>query len=218
MGKKENELALAEAIAKAGSDANPEFALQTSDLSAALEAILMVAPNPVPVPALVAATGMKAKQVEETLQGLQKDYDGEDGGVRRGFELRVVDGGWRIYSRPAFAPWVAAFVAGAETSALSQAALETLAIVAYRQPVTRGQIARIRGVNVDTTLRTLQLRDLIEEVGQTPTGGHLFGTTTAFLERMGLDDISQLPPLAPFMPGPETDLDFLDREGQKNEE
>ncbi len=200
------------------SDRHAELSLAAEDLGGALEAILMVAPEPVSVDALAAATGMKPSQVSSALKTLQADYDGETGGKRRGFELRPVEDRWRIYSRPEFSPWVADFVVGAETSSLSQAALETLAVVAYRQPVTRTQIARVRGVNVDATLRTLQLRGLIQELGQTATGAHLFGTTALFLERMGFSSISDLPPLAPFMPGPETDLDFLDLEGQANEE
>lgn len=179
------------------------FVLDGGDLLPALEAILMVAAEPVSVPSFASVTGMKPDQIEEALHQLARDYDGQGGGRQRGFELRRVDDGWRIFSRPVWSPWVARFVAGADTAQLTQAALETLAIVAYRQPVTRTQIARVRGVNVDGVLRTLLARDLVEEVGTTATGAHLFGTTTQFLERMGLSDVSELVPLAPFMPGPD---------------
>ncbi|WRS29757.1 SMC-Scp complex subunit ScpB [Actinomycetaceae bacterium MB13-C1-2] len=194
----------ADLFEEARSEMEEAFRLDDGDLLPAIEAILMVTAEPVSTSALSLATGMKPDQVEEALRSLQRDYDGEDSGRQRGFELRFLDDGWRIFSRSKWAPWVGSFVAGAETAQLTQAALETLAIVAYRQPVTRGQIARVRGVNVDGVLRTLLARDLVEEVGTTATGAHLFGTTTHFLERMGLSDVSELVPLAPFMPGPES--------------
>lgn len=190
-------------LEEARAEVEESFRLEGGDLLPALEAILMVAAEPISVSALSLATGMKPGQVESALESLKRDYDGLDLGPQRGFQLRFLDDGWRIFSRPKWAPWVGSFVAGAETAQLTQAALETLAIIAYRQPVTRSQIARIRGVNVDTVLRTLLARDLIEEIGATVTGAHLFGTTTHFLERMGLSDVSELVPLAPFMPGPE---------------
>ncbi len=192
-----------ELLEEARTEVEESFALDGGDLLPALEAILMVAAEPISVSAMSLATGMKPDQVEEALLSLKRDYDGESGRVERGFELRFLDDGWRIFSRPKWAPWVGNFVAGAETAQLTQAALETLAIIAYRQPVTRAQIARVRGVNVDGVLRTLLARDLVEETGTTATGAHLFGTTTHFLERMGLSDVSELVPLAPFMPGPE---------------
>ncbi len=199
-------------------DAEEPFTLDQVDMGAVLEAILMVASNPVSSAHLAAATGTSVDQVERALAALVRDYDGADGSRPRGFELRFVDGGWRIYSRAKWAPWVGKFVAGADTASLTQAALETLAIVAYKQPVTRNQIAQIRGVNVDAVLRTLLARDLVAEAGQTPTGAHLFSTTTQFLERMGISDISELPPLAPFMPGPESDLDFaFEQQGDLND-
>lgn len=201
------------------SEVEETFRLEDGDLLRAVEAILMVAAEPISVRALCLATGMKPDQVEEALLSLKRDYDGEDFGRERGFELRFLDDGWRIFSRPKWAPWVGSFVAGAETAQLTQAALETLAIVAYRQPVTRTQIARVRGVNVDAVLRTLLARDLVEEVGTTATGAHLFGTTTHFLERMGLSDVSELVPLAPFMPGPEVAHEVdSNMEAQSNEE
>ncbi|MFZ1382700.1 MAG: SMC-Scp complex subunit ScpB [Scrofimicrobium sp.] len=194
----------ADLFEEARAEVEENFRLEDGDLLPAIEAILMVAAEPIGLSALSLATGMKPDQVEAALLRLKQDYDGEDSGRERGFELRFLDDGWRIFSRPKWAPWVGSFVAGAETAQLTQAALETLAIIAYRQPVTRAQIARVRGVNVDAVLRTLLARDLVEEVGTTPTGAHLFGTTTHFLERMGLSDVSELVPLAPFMPGPDS--------------
>ncbi len=186
-----------------------EFFLDGGDLMPALEAILMVAAEPVRATELASVMGMAPEEIETALTALQAEYDGKDLdgqliGRERGFELRRIDGGWRIFSRPKWAPWVGAFVAGTGTAQLTRAALETLAIIAYRQPVTRAQIARIRGVNVDSVLRTLLARDLIEESGTSITGAHLFRTTGTFLERMGLASIEELVPLAPFVPGPES--------------
>ena len=178
--------------------------LDQKELAAAIEAILMVAPDPVDVDALAVATGAAADQVQETLEALRRDYDGELGGPRRGFELRDTNGRWRFFSRADWAPWVGMFVAGSQSAQLSRAALETLAVVAYRQPVTRMQIARIRGVNVDSVLRTLLARDLVEESGETASGARLFHTTDTFLEKMGLSSTRDLVPLAPFVPGPDT--------------
>lgn len=182
--------------------------LETVDLAAALEAILMVASEPVDTQMLATSIQMPQAEVARALSELAADYDGERGGRERGFELREVQGRWRIYSRSKWAPWVGQFVAGEQTSALTRAAMETLAIIAYRQPITRAQIARIRGVNVDSVLRTLQTRDLVEEDGTSPSGAHLFRTTTAFLEYMGMGSLDDLAPLGPFMPGPEN-IDYL---------
>lgn len=177
--------------------------LEDVDLAAAVEAILMVAPDGVTTEDLAEVTAMPESATLRVLQQLRDDYDGASGRAQRGFELRQVDGRWRIYSRPKWAPWVGRFVAGAQNSTLTRAAMETLAVVAYRQPVTRTQIARIRGVNVDSVLRTLVARDLIVEDGSSPTGAHLFRTTPTFLEYMGLSSLDELLPLAPFMPDPE---------------
>lgn len=182
--------------------------LESIDLRCALEAILMVALVPVSPIDIANATQMPVDQVEDALRGLATDYDGEGGGRERGFELREIEGEWRLYSRSKWAPWVGQFVAGAESTSLTRAAMETLAIIAYRQPVTRGQIARIRGVNVDSVLRTLTARDLIVEDGTSPSGAHLFRTTASFLEYMGMSSLEDLVPLAPFMPGPEN-IDYL---------
>ena len=139
------------------------------------------------------------------------DYDGETGGPRRGFELREVAGGWRIYSARAYADVVGRFVVGSSHARLSQAALETLAVIAYRQPISRARIARIRGVNVDGVVRTLLARGLVEETGTTPSGARLYGTTGEFLEKMGMTSLSELVPLAPYLPSADA-LDELEEE------
>ncbi len=183
-------------------------ARSNDDLLSALEAILMVAEDPVPAELLADSLRVPTERVVDALESLRAEYDGfpaEDAldgrPVRvRGFELRNYGGGWRFYSRAQWAPEVGLFVVGKETAHLSQAALETLAIVAYRQPVTRLEVSQIRGVNVDSVMRNLQTRGLIVEVGSTPTGAYLYETTPYFLECMGFETIGELIPLAPFLP------------------
>ncbi|MFW0769218.1 SMC-Scp complex subunit ScpB [Arthrobacter koreensis] len=184
---------------------------------AAAEAVLMVASEPVSAASLAAALGIGAVAAEELLDGLRKEYDGYTGdgpdGLRavgpRGFELREVAGGWRIYSRPAFADVVGQFVLEGQSARLSQAALETLAVVAYRQPVTRGRISAIRGVNVDSVVRTLIQRGLVTESGTEPeTGSLLYVTTPLFLEKLGLGSVEELPQIAPHLPGLENLPEF----------
>ncbi|WP_372434885.1 SMC-Scp complex subunit ScpB [Myceligenerans salitolerans] len=177
---------------------------------AALEAVLMVADAPVPEERLAAALGMPAGEVRDLLEEISDEYRGELGGRPRGFELRRGAEGWRIYSSTAHGDVVGRFVLDGQTAKLSQAALETLAVIAYRQPVTRGQVSAVRGVNVDGVVRTLLTRGLIAEIEQDPaTGAVLFGTTGYFLERMGYDSLDELPPLAPHLPDLET-LEGLD--------
>ncbi|HLS49204.1 MAG TPA: SMC-Scp complex subunit ScpB [Actinomycetaceae bacterium] len=174
-----------------------------------LEAILMVVDEPVSAQRLAAAVGMPAGQVSELLHALAAEYAGESGGRERGFQLREVAGGWRIYSRPRYADVVGQFVLEGQTARLTQAALETLAIIAYRQPISRGRISAIRGVNVDGVVRTLLTRGLVAEVGKDDdSGAVMLGTTTYFLERMGLTSVDDLPPLAPYLP-PREDLPEL---------
>lgn len=175
---------------------------------AALEAILMVAEHPVETVDLGRGLGLDREATDRALRELQAEYDGETGGRQRGFELRVIDGAWRFYSRPRWAGVVGQFVAGADSTRLSQAALETLAVVAYRQPVTRLQISNIRGVNVDSVMRSLQARGLIEEIGNTETGARLYATTPYFLECMGFETLDELEPLAPFLPETEEALEL----------
>lgn len=166
-------------------------------LRAAVEAVLMVAEEPVPLPVLAGALAVPVPEVEATVTALRKEYDAD----LRGFELRETDAGWRVWSRLELAAVVRKFVAEATPSRLSRAALETLAIIAYRQPVARSTIASIRGVSADAVLRTLQMRGLVAEVGSDPaTGAVLFGATTELYERLGLTGPDDLPPLAPFLP------------------
>lgn len=175
---------------------------------AALEAVLMVADAPVPADRLAAALDLPLDEVKDLLHELAAEYRGDLGGRPRGFELRQNADGWRVYSSVAHADAVGRFVLDGQSAKLSQAALETLAVIAYRQPVTRGQVSAVRGVNVDGVVRTLLTRGLIAEIGQDPTtGAVLFGTTGYFLERMGFSSLDELPPLAPHLP----DLDALDQ-------
>jgi segregation and condensation protein B len=174
---------------------------------AALEAVLMVADGPVPAERLAAAVGLPVPQVTALLEGLAAEYRGERAGRPRGFELRAGAQGWRVYSSRDHADVVARFVLDGTSARLSQAALETLAVIAYRQPVTRGQVSAVRGVNVDGVVRTLLTRGLVAEVGQDPlSGAALFGTTGEFLDRMGWSSLDELPPIAPHLPG----IDALD--------
>jgi segregation and condensation protein B len=181
-------------------EAVPDDALPEQHLTA-LEAVLMVVDEPVPAADLASVLGLPTGQVTELLGGLAAEYRGERGGRPRGFELREVGGGWRIFSSPAHADVVGRFVLDGQTAKLTQASLETLAVIAYRQPVTRGRISAIRGVNVDGVVRTLLARGLVEEAGHDEEGGAMrYRTSTYFLERMGLTSLEDLPPLAPYLP------------------
>ncbi|APF40249.1 SMC-Scp complex subunit ScpB [Neomicrococcus aestuarii] len=181
-----------------------------SELTPALEAILMVTDVPVTVQRFAEVLEVSSEEIEDALRTLVQDYEG------RGFELREVAGGWRIFSRPQFGDLVGKFVLEGQTSRLTQAALETLAIVAYRQPVSRSRVAAIRGVNVDSVVRTLVTRGLITESGVDPeSGATLYQTTPAFLERLGISSISELPPISPLLPGIDALDEFEDNpEGQ----
>nr|WP_246131247.1 SMC-Scp complex subunit ScpB [Cellulomonas aerilata] len=168
---------------------------------AVLEAVLMVADEPIPAVRLATVLALPTEEVERLLDDLAAEYRGTGGGRPRGFELRRVGGGWRIYSAPAYADVVGRFVVDGQSARLTQAALETLAVIAYRQPVTRGQVSAVRGVNVDGVVRTLAARGLVAETGTEPSSGAvLYGTTGYFLERMGLRSLDDLPPLAPYLP------------------
>ena len=166
----------------------------------AVEAILMVVDEPVDAADLAAAVDVPRERVIDALHALRDEYADPD--APRGFELREGAEGWRFWSARAHGDVVARFVLEGQSSRLSQAALETLAVIAYRQPVTRGQVSAVRGVNVDGVVRTLLARGLIAETGQDPTSGAtLFGTTGEFLDRMGWTSLDELPPLAPHLPG-----------------
>jgi segregation and condensation protein B len=169
----------------------------SSALWSALEAILLVADEPVPPNMLAQVLEVNTDDVAAALTALAASYTAQG----RGFELREVAGGWRYYTRPELAPVVERFVRDGQEVRLTQAALETLAVVAYRQPVGRAQVSAVRGVNCDGVMRTLTLRGLVEEAGtDTETGAILFRTTSYFLERLGLANLEQLPELAPFLP------------------
>ena len=171
-----------------------------AELRPALEAVLMVADQPLDDSTLATAVGYPVIEVVDALTALAEEYD-ESG---RGFELRNVAGGWRYYTREAFAPVVERFVLEGQQARLTQAALETLAVVAYKQPVSRSRVSAIRGVNVDGVMRTLLNRGLVEEAGtEHEAGAHLYRTSSYFLERIGVTSIDDLPELAPFLPGVE---------------
>ena len=167
------------------------------NVAGALEALLLLAAEPVTEFELAQAVGVPESVVAETLAELVAFYE-ETG---RGFELRQVGGGWRYYTREEYADLITRYVVEGQQSKLSQAALETLAVVAYTQPISRGRVSAVRGVNVDAVMRTLLARGLIEEAGHDQeSGAVLFATTTYFLERMGLRSLQDLPPLAPQLP------------------
>ena len=170
-----------------------------SESARAIEASRMVADEPIEPQRLGQLLELSRPAVEELCQELAAAYDADD----RGFVLVRVAGGWRFQSHPDLAPYIERFVLDGQPSRLSAAALETLAIVAYKQPVSRAQMAVIRGVNVDAVVRTLCQRGYLEEVGRDPGPGQavLYGTTDAFLEKLGLDSIDDLPPLGQFVPG-----------------
>jgi segregation and condensation protein B len=192
---------------------------------AALEAVLMVVDQPATATELATGLNLTVAAVEQLLAELQREYSGytvkapdmEDASVAgfgsspRGFELRSIAGGWRIYSRAEFADIVGGFVLEGQTARLTQAALETLAVIAYRQPVSRARVSAIRGVNVDSVVRTLTQRGLIEDAGHDPeSGAILYRTTSYFLERMGIGSVAELPQLSPHLPGLEGIAEFYD--------
>lgn len=172
-------------------------ALPAVTLPAALEAILLVVDEPVAEVVLAQVLERPRDEVAGALRALAGEYT--DTG--RGFDLRRVAGGWRLYTRDELAPYVERFVLDGQQARLSQAALETVAVIAYKQPVTRSRVAAIRGVGVDGVVRTLLSRGLIEECGAEPeTGAHLYRTTGLFLEKLGIDSLAELPSLAPYLP------------------
>ncbi|WCN83805.1 SMC-Scp complex subunit ScpB [Micromonospora sp. LH3U1] len=177
----------------------PEPAPELSDaeLRGALEAILLVVDEPVSELVLAQVLEQPAERVGPMLDEIAAGYTS----AGHGFELRRAAGGWRLYTRPEYATYVERFVLDGQSVRLTQAALETLAVVAYKQPVTRSRISAIRGVNCDGVIRTLVTRGLVEECGtETDSGAFLYKTTTLFLEKLGLNTVDELPPLAPFLP------------------
>lgn len=186
----------AEPAAVAGADALPELSSDES-LIAALEALLLVVDSPVNEESLAAVLDQPVDRVTEMLRTLAEDLHDR----RSGIDLRRIGDGWRFYTRDTFAPFVEKLLLDGQRSKLTRAALETLAVIAYRQPVTRARVAAVRGVNVDGVIRTLLARGLIEEAGtDSETGGTLYTTTELFLERLGLSSLGDLPPIAPLLP------------------
>jgi segregation and condensation protein B len=182
-------------------EVNEVVELDDDALSGAIEALLLMATEPVPAVELAQALSTPVVRVEAALASLVRFYIE----TRRGFELRHAGGGWRYATRPEFATVVSAYVLDGQHGRLSQAALETLAVIAYLQPSSRSRISAVRGVNVDGVVRTLLARDLIAESGRDPVSGAvLFTTTPYFLERMGLRSLDDLPPLAPHLPDAST--------------
>jgi segregation and condensation protein B len=182
-------------IAVAGSDL-PDLSAD-EDLEAALESLLLVVDSPVEEELLATAVDSPVARVIEALQRMADRFTEQ----QRGIDLRKVGGGWRFYTRDKFAPFVEKLLLDGQRARLTRAALETLAVIAYRQPVTRQRVAAVRGVNVDGVIRTLVARGLIEEIGtDADTGGFLFRTTELFLERIGLSSLEDLPPIAPLLP------------------
>lgn len=182
---------------RAAPEPAPAPVLDDAELRGALEAILLVVDQPVSELVLAEVLEQAPERVGAMLDEIAAGYTA----AGHGFELRRAAGGWRLYTRPEYATYVERFVLDGQSVRLTQAALETLAVVAYRQPVTRSRISAIRGVNCDGVLRTLVGRGLVEECGtEADSGAFLYRTTTMFLEKLGLNSVDDLPPLAPFLP------------------
>lgn len=170
------------------------------DVSAAIEALLMVADQPLAVVTIAQVIGIPLADAKKEIERLRADYSGENGSPRRGFELREVGGGWRIYAREEFDGLVRSMLHDDSPQRLSQQALETLAVIAYKQPVTRSQVSAVRAVNVDTVMRTLVARGLITEHSTDPeTGAIFYQTTPLLLEYLGIESLDQLPPISPLL-------------------
>jgi segregation and condensation protein B len=178
----------------------PATRAPVADVERALEAILMVADEPQSVVSLATVIGVPVPAVRQSIERLVADYDGTDGSIRRGFELREVGGGWRLYVRPEHDDVVREFVLTQNPTKLSQAALETLSVIAYKQPISRGAIASIRAVNVDSVVRTLLGRGLITEAyTDSETGAIHYETTDLLLTQLGINTIEELPKISPLL-------------------
>ena len=186
-----------------GLELEPQTQLDDAELTAVLEALLLVVDTPVPVATLATVTQQTTDRVAAALQRMATEFADRGSGV----DLREAGGGWRMYTRARFAPYVEKLLLDGARSKLTRAALETLAVVAYRQPVTRARVSAVRGVNVDAVMRTLLARGLITEAGtDQDTGAVTFATTELFLERLGLSSLADLPDIAPLLP----DIDVID--------
>ena len=193
--------------AEAGDDAGSEE-IDGPGVRASLEAILLVADEPVPEVLLAQVLERPRGEIDAALRALAAEYTADG----RGFDLREIAGGWRFYTREDCAPLVERFVRDGQEVRLTQAALETLAVIAYRQPVSRARVSAVRGVNCDGVIRTLVLRGLVEDSGtDQETGAILFRTTGYFLERLGMASLDELPDLAPFLPENIEDIEDNER-------
>jgi segregation and condensation protein B len=178
------------------------------DLESAVEAILIVTDVPLSLVALATALERPVNEVRDAVLALQADYNGANGSRTRGFELREIGGGWRIYVRQDYDWAVRMFIANENPTKLSQAALETLAVIAYKQPISRGQVASIRAVNVDSVVKTLLSRGLISELyTDSETGAINYGTTPLLLELLGINSLEELPLISPYLPDASTNFD-----------
>jgi segregation and condensation protein B len=185
--------------------------LPDADLRSALEALLLVSTDPVPAADLAQAAGVPTARAAEALRVLAREY----AAAGRGFQLREVAGGWRLYTHPAHHELVEGFVRSWDTHRLTQAALETLAVIAYTQPATREGVKAVRGVSSDSAISSLVDKGLVREAGRTPSGAVLYATTATFLEKFGLKSPRELPPLEDFAPDEETRRLIRDRLGTK---
>jgi segregation and condensation protein B len=194
-------------VAEAGDDAENEE-IDGPGVRACLEAILLVADEPVPEVLLAQVLERPRGEIDAALRALAAEYTADG----RGFDLREIAGGWRFYTREDCAPLVERFVRDGQEVRLTQAALETLAVIAYRQPVSRARVSAVRGVNCDGVIRTLVLRGLVEDSGtDQETGAILYRTTSYFLERLGMASLDELPDLAPFLPENIEDIEDNER-------
>jgi segregation and condensation protein B len=174
-----------------------EAGIGSPSLRAAIEALLLLTDEPMPAIELAQITKAPLPQIQQTLEALSAEYTQEV----RGFDLREVAGGWRFYTRSECSPLIERWVVDGQQAKLTQAALETLSVIAYRQPVTRGRVSAVRGVNVDGVIKTLLTRGLIQEAGtETESGAIFYKTTSFFLERLGISSLEDLPPLAEHIP------------------
>ena len=174
-----------------------EAGIGAPSLRAAIEALLLLTDEPMPAIELAQITKAPLPQIQQTLEALSAEYTQEV----RGFDLREVAGGWRFYTRSECSPLIERWVVDGQQAKLTQAALETLSVIAYRQPVTRGRVSAVRGVNVDGVIKTLLTRGLIQEAGtETESGAIFYKTTSFFLERLGISSLEDLPPLAEHIP------------------
>jgi len=176
--------------------------INAETLKSAIEAILMITDSPISLVSLATALERPMNEIRQAVEELSADYSGISDSRVRGFELREIGGGWRIYVRAEYDWAVKMFMANENPTRLSQAALETLSVIAYKQPISRGQVASIRAVNVDSVVRTLLSRGLITELfTDSETGAVNFGTTELFLQTLGINSLDELPPISPYLPG-----------------